>query len=162
MSELNKPIICPCGSKKNYVDCCQPFITGEKSAKDAQQLMRSRYSAYASKAVDYLYETQAPATRDSQLKQDIQAFAEQAQFVNLQVHQHKVLSDKNQQVEFTAIYRVNNQFYRLKELSDFILENDRWYYQQGESEFITLKLGRNDACPCQSGKKFKKCCGTGA
>ena len=23
----------------------------------------------------------------------------------------------------------------------------------------TTKIGRNDACPCGSGKKFKKCCG---
>lgn len=23
------------------------------------------------------------------------------------------------------------------------------------------KAGRNDSCPCGSGKKFKKCCGTG-
>ncbi|MCU0656380.1 MAG: SEC-C domain-containing protein [Polyangiaceae bacterium] len=22
-----------------------------------------------------------------------------------------------------------------------------------------LKVGRNDACPCGSGKKYKKCCG---
>ncbi|MBP3889326.1 MAG: SEC-C domain-containing protein [Cellulosilyticum sp.] len=22
-----------------------------------------------------------------------------------------------------------------------------------------VKVGRNDACPCRSGKKYKKCCG---
>jgi len=26
----------------------------------------------------------------------------------------------------------------------------------------TPKVGRNDPCPCNSGKKYKKCCGKGA
>jgi SWIM/SEC-C metal-binding protein len=25
---------------------------------------------------------------------------------------------------------------------------------------VSNKVGRNDSCPCGSGKKFKKCCGT--
>ena len=24
---------------------------------------------------------------------------------------------------------------------------------------LRKQIGRNDACPCKSGKKFKKCCG---
>jgi hypothetical protein len=27
------------------------------------------------------------------------------------------------------------------------------------AEFAAPKVGRNDPCPCGSGKKFKKCCG---
>ena len=30
----------------------------------------------------------------------------------------------------------------------------------GEKE-LTEKLGRNDLCPCGSGKRFKKCCRNG-
>ncbi|MBK1707338.1 SEC-C metal-binding domain-containing protein [Halochromatium glycolicum] len=26
----------------------------------------------------------------------------------------------------------------------------------------STKVGRNDPCPCGSGKKYKKCCGSGA
>ena len=29
---------------------------------------------------------------------------------------------------------------------------------QGETLVRRKKLGRNDPCPCNSGKKFKKCC----
>jgi len=29
---------------------------------------------------------------------------------------------------------------------------------QGEALVRRKKLGRNDPCPCNSGKKFKKCC----
>ena len=28
-----------------------------------------------------------------------------------------------------------------------------------ESRRTTQKIGRNDRCPCGSGKKYKKCCG---
>ncbi|MDZ7295898.1 MAG: SEC-C metal-binding domain-containing protein, partial [candidate division KSB1 bacterium] len=26
---------------------------------------------------------------------------------------------------------------------------------------VGVKVGRNDPCPCGSGKKYKKCCGAG-
>jgi len=40
----------------------------------------------------------------------------------------------------------------------------RMYKEQRDSTTIRKdpKTGRNDPCPCGSGKKFKKCCGTGA
>ena len=25
--------------------------------------------------------------------------------------------------------------------------------------FLEVKVGRNDACPCESGRKYKRCCG---
>ena len=31
----------------------------------------------------------------------------------------------------------------------------------GESTARSSKIGRNDPCPCGSGKKFKRCCYTG-
>ena len=30
-----------------------------------------------------------------------------------------------------------------------------------EPAFAVAKVGRNDPCPCGSGKKYKKCCGAG-
>ena len=39
-----------------------------------------------------------------------------------------------------------------------------WMYEVGDVKPMTVvregaKVGRNDPCPCGSGKKFKKCCG---
>lgn len=41
-----------------------------------------------------------------------------------------------------------------------------WYFQETDSQPVlqpyvreTPKIGRNDPCPCGSGKKYKKCCG---
>jgi SEC-C motif-containing protein len=39
-----------------------------------------------------------------------------------------------------------------------------WYFHDGELKKAPPvkhgpKIGRNDPCPCGSGKKYKKCCG---
>lgn len=44
---------------------------------------------------------------------------------------------------------------------EYILQespNDRKYYKQVPHQKSKSKTGRNDPCPCGSGKKFKKCC----
>jgi len=48
---------------------------------------------------------------------------------------------------------------------DELLDEDEYnpgYYQDEDTETIfrySTKIGRNDPCPCGSGKKFKRCCG---
>ena len=43
--------ICPCGSNVAYNECCLPLIKGDRLALTAEELMRSRYSAYAMKKI---------------------------------------------------------------------------------------------------------------
>ena len=47
---------CPCGGG-DYDRCCGPLPWGERRATTAEQLMRSRYSAFARGEVDYLLQT---------------------------------------------------------------------------------------------------------
>ena len=46
--------ICPCGSKKNHIDCCGAIINGKRQATTCLELMKSRYSAFVKADVDYL------------------------------------------------------------------------------------------------------------
>ena len=39
--------LCPCGSGKEYGECCEPIIKGTALAQSPEALMRSRYTAYA-------------------------------------------------------------------------------------------------------------------
>ena len=59
-------------------------------------------------------------------------------------------------VEFSARFIAQGDdkscFHR--ELSHFIKEDDHWFYVDGEPR----ETGRNEICPCGSGKKFKRCC----
>ena len=38
---------CICGKSKPFVKCCDQFLSGKQNAKTPEQLMRSRFSAYA-------------------------------------------------------------------------------------------------------------------
>ncbi|MGI9295045.1 MAG: YchJ family protein, partial [Pseudomonadales bacterium] len=55
--------LCICGSKKASKQCCERFLSGEQQAKTPEQLMRSRFSAYALGGHgEYLLRTWFPAT----------------------------------------------------------------------------------------------------
>ena len=54
---------CPCLSGEQYADCCGRFHRGEAEAPTAEQLMRSRYSAFVVLDAGYLLRTWHPDTR---------------------------------------------------------------------------------------------------
>ena len=82
---------------------------------------------------------------------------------------------KSSRVTFGATVKLEDENEKvLKETSKFLKENGRWVYSESESivhpqkvsasskkPFVRkqTKVGRNEPCPCGSGKKFKKCCG---
>ncbi|QJX02375.1 hypothetical protein HML84_11710 [Alcanivorax sp. IO_7] len=61
-------------------------------------------------------------------------------------------------VRFRALRRNGKGFSVLEETSRFVREDGHWFYLDGDSTVGNLKPGRNEPCPCGSGKKFKKCC----
>ncbi|WP_252507484.1 YchJ family metal-binding protein, partial [Escherichia coli] len=58
-------------------------------------------------------------------------------------------------VSFVARFTEGGKTGAIIERSRFLKENGQWYYIDGTRP----QFGRNDPCPCGSGKKFKKCCG---
>ena len=76
--------------------------------------------------------------------------------------------DKTGVVEFRASYTANGEFCNHHEVSSFVQEADGWKFEDGtlvgEKPMVREepKVGRNDPCPCGSGKKYKKCCGKGS
>ncbi len=54
---------CPCGSGTSYDGCCGRLHRGAAQAVTAEELMRSRYSAYALTDADHLFRTWHPRTR---------------------------------------------------------------------------------------------------
>ncbi|UNS99966.1 YchJ family protein [Streptomyces tubbatahanensis] len=57
---------CPCGLAP-YAECCGPFHRGASAPASAQELMRSRYAAFAVGDAAYLRRTWHPATRPARL-----------------------------------------------------------------------------------------------
>ena len=92
--------------------------------------MRSRYSAYVLKNEPYLLKTWHASTRP---KDPLFNHAENQQWLELQVKQFKTgENQKTAQVEFIAVYKINGKAYRLHEISDFVLEDDQWFYVDGQ------------------------------
>ena len=60
---MKKSDLCPCCSSKNYGDCCNLFLGSSTSAPTAEQLMRSRYTAFVLEKALYLVETHHPQSR---------------------------------------------------------------------------------------------------
>lgn len=156
---------CACGSGKSYTDCCSEYVTEAKMAPTAEALMRSRYTAYALEEVDYLVNSQAPESRKPSLEREILRFSQAAEFEGLDIEATELgkPGDATGVVEFTAKYLVEGRRHVMRERSNFRFdtEENRWFYVNGSSAPTTRgdkKVGRNDPCPCGSGKKFKKCC----
>jgi SEC-C motif-containing protein len=142
---------CPCGSGETYLLCCQPCHAGAP-ATTPEALMRSRFSAFVVKDTAYLLATWHPDTRPAEL--DLSGSPE---WVSLQVLSSSAGVDTGR-VHFRAVYRAGSGWGYLEEQSDFSKENGCWFYREGKTSEGVLKPGRNDRCPCGSGRKFKACC----
>ncbi len=157
--------LCPCGSKKEYANCCQPYIEGTANAPTAEALMRSRYSAYVKEAFQYVYDSYHSNTKQHFTLASIEEQSGNISWLGLTINGVKngKVNDKNGTVNFTARYEMDGKTQNLIEKSYFTKEKNRWYYINGETQFTTTaqsgKVGRNDPCLCGSGKKHKKCCG---
>ena len=68
MTILQQP--CPCGSGATYDACCGRLHRGAAPAVTAEELMRSRYSAYATGHLDHVVRTWHPRTRPAGLALD--------------------------------------------------------------------------------------------
>ena len=158
---------CPCGSNVSYEECCQPLIKGERPALTAEQLMRARYSAYAMKEIGYLLSSLHPDHRSDFDEKTTRAWAESSEWHKLEIVNTigGEAEDIEGKVEFIATYTDKGTKREHRELSAFKKEDGTWYLVNGEVQppkpvvRATPKTGRNDPCPCGSGKKFKKCCG---
>jgi len=144
--------LCPCGSGEALGSCCGPYQDG-KPAPSAEALMRSRYSAYVLDNHEYLINTWHPDSRPEQLG------GTALHWIGLEIvrTERGGASDSEGVVEFMASYATGSKGKCLHETSHFVREGGLWFYVDGECQLTDI--GRNDICPCGSGKKFKKCCG---
>ncbi|WP_215800058.1 YchJ family protein [Pantoea dispersa] len=147
---------CPCCSGEQYSLCCQPFLNGQQTPQRAEQLMRSRYSAYVKQNAAWLVETWHPSQRVAGLETLLSESFATTEWLGLNVTRCNHGSHENEAfVTFFARYLEKGRTCNLYECSRFLREDQRWYYVDG----TTPELGRNDRCPCGSDKKYKKCCG---
>ena len=146
---------CPCHSGQSFDQCCGRFISHRMLPENACQLMRSRYSAYALRERGYLEQTWHSDHRPPNLVLD-----DGISWISLQVIESQQQDDQAT-VEFEARLLVAGKVDAVHENSRFVKQQGRWLYTSGDLLLPTFKPwnpGRNETCPCDSGKKFKYCC----
>lgn len=148
--------LCPCGSGNLLDTCCGRHHAG-LPAPSAETLMRSRYSAYVLGLVDYLLDTTLPVQKNSLDRESISQWSAQSTWLGLEVESTELLGGRPEHafVTFTARWHDAAGEHSHRERSAFVQHNGRWYFIDPT---VQLKAGRNDACPCGSELKFKKCC----
>ncbi len=119
---------CYCGNSIPFQDCCEPYIKGITNAPTAKKLMRSRYSAFATGAADYLVNTTHISKRRLHNKKDILDWSQANKWLKLEV-----LASTENTVTFKAYYLDENLKAQVHyEHSTFKLENGKWFYVDGE------------------------------
>ena len=118
---------CYCGSGQAFENCCKPYIIGERKPLTAEALMRSRYSAYATGAIDYLINTTTSSERKYYSKKDIRRWALESQWQKLEI-----VNATENTVEFKAYFldkHMQSQIHHEKSI--FVNENGSWFYKDG-------------------------------
>lgn len=119
------PTRCPCLSGLTYDECCGPLHRGERAASTAEQLMRSRYSAYAVRDADYVRRTWHASGRPRTLDLD-----DGTRWYRLDVlgSTGGGPGDTHGTVEFRAFYRSVDGAGALHEVSRFVRDRGGWVY----------------------------------
>ena len=159
-------MICPCGSKLETDKCCEPYVLGTSDAPTAEALMRSRYVSYTMGKVEYISTTHDPEKRDEVDLKAAEQWAEHAVWQGLDIVDTEAGGENDDEgvVEFVARFGMKGTDQRHHERSRFKKVDGKWYYVDGDmakSKPVVregVKVGRNEPCPCGSGKKYKRCC----
>lgn len=152
---------CPCGSGQTFGACCEPILGRTQPAETAERLMRARFTAHVVQDYRFLHETYLPTAR--------QPFVEDGEaptikWERLVVHAHAPgRTPEEATVEFSAYGTEEGVKKVLEEKAEFVRQDGAWIYSRPLREGpapvrVAKKAGRNDPCPCGSGKKYKHCC----
>ena len=123
--------LCPCGLGEAFADCCGPLHAGKRQAATAEQLMRSRYAAFAVGDAAYLLKTWDPSTRPAEVDLD-----PEQRWVGLDILDRSGGGpfDSEGTVRFRAHYRLHGQAGSLTEYSRFRRIDKAWFYVDGDHD----------------------------
>lgn len=121
---------CPCGLSSTYEDCCAKSHQSLFNARTAEQLMRSRYTAFTKADGDYLMKSHHSSTRPLSEKKAIVKWAKSVKWLGLEIlgKTFGEEGDNEGTVVFKAHYVDRNGAKFIHENSRFIKEKGVWMY----------------------------------
>jgi SEC-C motif-containing protein len=145
-------------------------IRGEKPASTAEQLMRARYAAHVLGEVDFILESIHPDHLEGVDRANTELWAKESKWLGFELlaTDRGGPDDDTGTVDFVARYKLRGVAVAHRERANFEKKDGRWFFVDGKdlpaptARHEGPRVGRNDPCPCGSGKKYKKCCGKAA
>lgn len=165
MTDKDQDQTCPCGSNAPFANCCEPIIHGERESQTAEELMRARYSAFVTGAIDFIVASTHSRSRPEIDIKDTREWSLKSTWHGLQIIDTKIVDDSKAYVSFEAQFTQAGQDLSHREKALFEREHEKWRFVTGDElknptvRYETPRIGRNEPCVCGSGKKYKKCCG---
>jgi SEC-C motif domain protein len=126
---------CYCSSDKKFAECCEPFLLGKAKPLTAEELMRSRYSAFATVNVEYILQTIQSAKRKLYLPEAILDWAKSSTWQKLEIISTKKGTAKDHEgiVEFKAYYlNAEGKEEIHHERAIFVKELTKWFFVDGD------------------------------
>jgi SEC-C motif-containing protein len=139
------------------------LLKQERTAATAGELMRSRFTAHAVRDYRHLHRTYVETAK--------RPFVEEGSgggitWTRLVIHAEEPgAKPDTAYVDFTAYYKDGDAEHAMAEKSEFVRNDGVWFYRRtvrngpAPVKSSAPKVGRNDPCPCGSGRKYKQCCG---
>jgi SEC-C motif-containing protein len=121
---------CPCGREISYLDCCEKAHANPIFVKTAEDLMRSRYSAFTLANGPYLIETHHSETRKHVDEKEIVDWTKSVKWDRLEIlnKSQGLENDEMGTVEFKAYFKEKNRLTYIHENSLFKREYGVWKY----------------------------------
>lgn len=128
-SSLN---LCPCGSGQSYQNCCGQYHSGIAVPETAEQLMRSRYTAYVNSNSSYLIDTLHPEKHTGNLGNELRESFKGIIWTGLQINELSDggVDDEVGTVSFSAFYETSDGAFRMDENSLFTRVGGQWFYKE--------------------------------
>ena len=130
-TEPVRPRRCPCGTGLPLDECCGPLHDGTTTAATAEQLMRSRYSAFAVGDPAYLLATWHPTTRPADAHARRRRPLDRARRAG---HHRRLAAERRRHRRVPRPLRPRRRRTAAQhERSRFVRDGGRWHYLDGVS-----------------------------
>jgi SEC-C motif-containing protein len=136
----------------------------QRKPATAEELMRSRFTAHVVRDYLHLHRTDLETAGKPYVEEDVEG--QELDWTRLTINAHEAgPKPETAFVDFSAYFRHGDSEQALHEKSEFVRKDGTWFYTRAVRtgpapvRSTAPKVGRNDPCPCGSGKKFKHCCG---
>lgn len=124
--------------------------------------MRSRFTAHVAHDFLHLHRSYLKTSREPYVEDPD---AGKTLWTRLEIHSHQPGAKPDSAfVDFTAYHQEGDREIAHLEKAEFQRVEGTWFYTRavrvGPAPIVSseAKVGRNDPCPCGSGKKYKQCC----